>query len=173
MHERAFQRAVTMDEAGVLEDLVRLLESVSAPYCVIGGQGVNAYVEPLVSLDLDVVIAAVALDRVLAALPKHARIERFAHSVNVALPGSAVRVQFQTDERYAAFPSRATAKPVLGLTMRVAAVEDLLDGKVWAALDPGRRASKRQKDLADIARLIDRYPHLESRVPAAIRDKLI
>lgn len=162
-----------MDDAGVLELLIGVLESTGASYCVIGGQGVNAYVDPLVSLDLDIVITAADMSRVLAALPAGADIERFPHSVNVSLPGSAVRVQFQTDARYLPFPSRATTKAVLGLTMRVAAVEDLLSGKVWAAGDPERRASKRQKDLADIARLLERFPNLRGMVPASILEKLI
>jgi hypothetical protein len=172
MQARAFQRAVTMDDAGVLEQVVQLLESLRVPYCIIGGQGVNAYVEPLVSLDLDVVVAASDLDRVLSALPAAARIERFPYSVNMAMAGSNVRVQFQTDPRYDAFPSRAETKQVLGLPMRVAAVEDVLAGKVWAASDETRRTSKHLKDLADIARLVERYPDLRQHVPQSILDKV-
>jgi hypothetical protein len=89
------------------------------------------------------------------------------------MPGSAVRVQFQTDARHVPFPARATVKTVLGLPMRVAAVEDVLAGKVWAAGDPERRASKRQKDLADIARLVERYPDLRATVPPSILEKLV
>jgi hypothetical protein len=55
----------------------------------------------------------------------------------------------------------------------VASVEDVLQGKTWAALDPGRRASKRQKDLADIARLLEAYPHLREKVPAEILARLL
>jgi hypothetical protein len=161
-----------MDDAGVLEQVVRVLESLDVPYCIIGGQGVNAYVEPLVSLDLDVVVAAVDLDKVLAALPAAARIERFPHSVNVSMGGSDVRVQFQTDPRYGEFPARATTKEVLGLPMRVAAVEDLLAGKVWAASDGARRASKRLKDLTDIARLLEEYPQLRKHIPQTILEKI-
>jgi hypothetical protein len=40
-------------------------------------------------------------------------------------------------------------------------------------LDPARRASKRQKDLADISRLLEAYPQLRSRVPAEILEKLL
>jgi hypothetical protein len=49
----------------------------------------------------------------------------------------------------------------------------VLQGKVWAALDPGRRPSKRQEDLADIARLIEVRPELRSAVPSEILDRLI
>jgi hypothetical protein len=172
MRARTFQRAVTMDEADVLEQIVRLLESQSVAYCVIGGQGVNAYVEPLVSLDLDIVVAASDLDRVLAALPDGARIERFPPSVNMSMPGSNLRVQFQTDPRCGAFPERAQMQEVLGLRMKVAAVEDVLAGKIWAASDATRRTSKRLKDLTDIARLLEQYPNLRTDVPPAILEKI-
>ncbi len=84
-----------------------------------------------------------------------------------------MRVQIQTDPRYAAFPERASRREVLGLILPVACLEDTLCGKIWAALDPNQRASKRQKDLADIARLIERYPHLRSQVPEEILARLI
>ena len=57
--------------------------------------------------------------------------------------------------------------------MEVAAVEDVLQGKLWAFLDETRRGTKRQKDLADIGRLIEAYPHLRSRVPHEVLDRLI
>ena len=47
---RAFYKAVTVDRSGVLEQILELLNRLSVPYCVVGGQAVNAYVEPLVSL---------------------------------------------------------------------------------------------------------------------------
>jgi hypothetical protein len=40
-----------------------------------------------------------------------------------------------------------------GIPVPVAAAEDVVHGNVWAFQDPARRASKRQKGLADIARL--------------------
>jgi hypothetical protein len=50
---------------------------------------------------------------------------------------------------------------------------DVLHGKIWAASDETRRPSKRQKDLADIARLLEVQPHLRELVPRAILDRLI
>jgi hypothetical protein len=55
----------------------------------------------------------------------------------------------------------------------VARVEDVLQGKVWAASDASRRASKRQKDLADIARLLEEFPRLRGSVPEAILQRLV
>jgi hypothetical protein len=91
MQAQTFFKVITMDKADLLERLTALFEEQHIAYCVIGGQGVNAYVEPLVSLDLD----------------------------------------------------------------------------------PERHGSKRQKDLADIARLIEAYPQLRERVPAEIMERLV
>jgi len=67
----------------------------------------------------------------------------------------------------------ASPREVLGIIMPVARLEDVLQGKVWAALDPTRRPSKRQKDLADIARLLEVHPHLKDQVPAEILARLV
>jgi hypothetical protein len=173
MQAHTFFKVITMDEADLLERLVTLFEEQHVAYCVIGGQGVNAYVEPLVSLDLDVVVAADQMEQVAGLLAQTFSVKRFPHSLNVGAPDSDLRVQIQTDARYADFPARATVREVLGRPLRVAALEDVLQGKVWAALDPERRGSKRQKDLADIARLIEAYPQLRDRVPAEILARLV
>ena len=62
---------------------------------------------------------------------------------------------------------------MLGLSLPVAAVEDVLLGKVWAAQDPKRRPSKRQKDLADISRLLEAHPELRPAVPHDVLARLI
>jgi hypothetical protein len=56
--------------------------------------------------------------------------------------------------------------------MKVASAEDVLQGKIWAYLDEQRRKSKRQKDLADIVRLIEVYPALEELLPATIKERI-
>lgn len=162
-----------MDGTNLLEQLIDLLAEHGVRYCVIGGQAVNAYVEPVVSLDLDLVVAVEQLSQVELLLADAFRVERFPHSVNVSLPGSDLRVQVQTDPRYAPFLDHASRRGVLGLILPVASVEDLLRGKVWAAQDPTRRASKRQKDLADIARLLEAFPALRGQVPDDILARLV
>jgi len=174
MQALTFWKTITMDQSGFLEQIIAALEDNQILYCVIGGQGVNAYVDPLVSLDLDLVIAADQIEEVEALLAAGKfQVQRFAHSLNVSLPGSSLRLQIQTDPRYAAFPQRATRRQVLGLALPVATAPDLLAGKVWAFQDPTRRASKRQKDLADIARLLERYPALRSHVPEEVLARLV
>ena len=172
MQALTFWKAVTVDQSNLLERLIALLTENGIRYCVIGGQAVNAYAEPVVSLDLDLVVAVDQLSQ-LESLLSEFRVERFEHSLNVSLAGSDLRVQIQTDPRYASFVERAAARQVLGLTLPVASLEDLLRGKVWAAQDPTRRASKRQKDLADIARLLESYPRLRNQVPADVLTRLV
>jgi hypothetical protein len=110
------------------------------------------------------------LDRVLATLTPSGfsaelKVRRFAHRVNASAPGSGLMVQIQTEPEYAAFVDRAQVREVLELQMPVAAVEDVLQGKIWAAQEPMRRPSKHLKDLSDIARIIETYPELMERVP--------
>ena len=161
------------DRVDFLDRMIALLTDHSVRYCVVGGQAVNAYAEPVVSLDLDVAVAADQLGQVEALLRQVFSVERFPHSLNVSVPGSALRVQVQTDPRYAAFVDRAEVRDVLGLQLPVAGLEDLLQGKVWAVTDETQRPSKRQKDLADIARLLEVHPELRGRVPADVLAKLV
>jgi hypothetical protein len=143
------------------------------PFCLIGGQALNAYVEPVVSLDLDVVVATERISELEALLADTFALERFPHSLNVSDKDSSLRIQIQLDPRYASFIDRATNRSVLGFNLPVAAVDDILRGKIWAAQDNTRRGSKRQKDLADIARVLERYPELRSSVPADILARLV
>lgn len=173
MQAITFWKVVTVDQANLLEQLITLLAEHKIEYCIIGGQAVNAYVEPLVSLDLDLVVGVDQLNQVKALLQRSFQVKSFPHSLNISLAGSDLRVQIQTDPRYASFPTRAAWRNVLGQMLPVARLEDVLQGKVWAAQDPTRRASKRQKDLADIARLLEAYPTLRDQVPAELLARLI
>jgi len=172
MQAMTFWKTITMDQVDFLDKLIALLVEYQINYCVIGGQAVNAYVEPVVSLDLDLVVAVEQLDQVESLLVDSFDVRRFPYSLNVSLPGSDLRVQIQTDVRYTSFPDYASTQSVLGVQLPVAAVADVLRGKVWAVQDPDRRASKRQKDLADIARLLEAYPELREQVPEDILFRL-
>ncbi len=173
MQALTFWKTVTVDQSNLLERVLALLDEHHIRYCVIGGQAVNAYVEPVVSLDLDLVVAVDQIDAVEAKFKNSFRVERFPHRLNVSLAGSDLRVQVQTDPPYANFVDHAAEREVLGLRLPVASLEDLLRGKVWAVQDPTRRASKRQKDLADIARLLEAYPHLRRQVPEQVLARLV
>jgi hypothetical protein len=173
MQALTFWKTVTMDHSNLLENLIGLLKDNEVSFCVIGGQAVNAYAEPLVSLDLDLAVAVDQIDKVEALFEKNYVLKRFPHSLNVTIPASDVRVQIQTDKRYAEFVQRASLHSVLGMELPVASVEDVLQGKVWAVMDSERRGSKRQKDLADISRLLENYPQYRSQVPQEILGRLL
>jgi hypothetical protein len=165
-------KAVTRDTVDFLDELIEILAGHDVRYCVIDGQGVNAFAAPLVSLDLDLVVAAEQIEALEKVLPARFQIEKFPHSWNISVPGSDLRVQIQTDPRYSAFVERASEREVLGLRLPVAAIEDVLQGKIWAAIDRERRPSKRRKDLLDIERLLESHPYLRSNVPPGILEHL-
>ncbi|MCA1716525.1 MAG: hypothetical protein LC781_06540 [Actinobacteria bacterium] len=167
-----FYDRVTAGGGAVTENLFELFEEKGIRYCVVGGQAVNHYVEPLVSLDLDLVVATDQLEAVEALLAERFDVRRFPHSLNVTPPASDLRIQIQTDPRYNVFVDRAERGNVLGITMPVASVRDVLQGKVWAAQDPSRRPSKRRKDLLDIERLVEVDPSLRESVPLEILQRI-
>lgn len=162
MEALRFWKAVAEDRTDFLERVIALLQGARVRFCVVGDLAVNAYAEPVVTIDLDIAVAVEDL----------ARAESLLRDV-LAAPESDLRINLQRDPRYFAFVDDARPRNVLGLRLPVAKVEDVLRGKVWAAQDPERRASKRQKDLADIARLLEGYPHLRSLVPQEILSRLI
>jgi hypothetical protein len=168
MQALTFWKRVVMDQSDLIERFFAVLCEQGASFCVIGGVAVNAYAEPLITLDLDLVVAMADLPRVEEALAREFKLRRYSFSLNVTAPGSGLRIQIQLEPRYATFPERAAQRDVLGLRLPVASVEDLLQGKIWAALDPRRRPSKRLKDLLDIDRLVERYSSLRSAVPAEL-----
>lgn len=172
MTKKEFLNAISNGKVDIVQAFLDLLSSSNVDYCVIGGLAVNAYAEPVVSLDLDIVVAADKIETVIKAVEVHFKIQRFAHSVNLSTDKSDLRIQLQTDSRYQEFISRAASHTVLGYEMKVASVEDVFQGKIWAYLDEQRRKSKRQKDLADIVRLIEEYPSLAERLPESVKKRI-
>jgi hypothetical protein len=172
MTKKEFLNAISNGKVDIVQAFLDTLSTSNADYCVIGGLAVNAYAEPVVSLDLDIVVAADNIETVIKAIEAHFRIQRFAHSINLSTDKSDLRIQLQTDSRYQDFISRAASHIVLGYKMKVASVEDVFQGKIWAYSDDQRRKSKRQKDLADIVRLIEVYPSLAELLPASISKRI-
>jgi hypothetical protein len=173
MTGKEFVNRLANGKSDIIQTLLDILSGTGSSYCLIGGLAVNAYVEPVVSLDLDIVAADKNIDTICKAAKKTGlKVEQFEHSVNLAAAGSDLRIQLQTDPRYQKFVPSAVDKNVLGYTMKVAKIEDVLQGKIWAYSDTARRKSKRQKDLADIFRIIENFPELKSALPPAIREEL-
>ncbi|MBN1621231.1 MAG: nucleotidyl transferase AbiEii/AbiGii toxin family protein [Endomicrobiales bacterium] len=168
MNKKQFFNGVSNGKKDIIQEIIDLLDKKSIEYCIIGGLAVNAYVEPVVSLDLDIVVIMDGIDKLMESAKGKFKIEKFPHSINLNSKDSDIRIQIQTDKRYQEFIKRALQKEVMGYKMRVASLEDVLTGKIWAYSDKKRRGSKRQKDLADILRIIESYPKLKSKVPKSI-----
>ncbi len=150
--------------------LVDVLERADVAWCVIGGVAVNHWAEqPMVTQDVDLVVAADDVGRAVSLLEQAGfRAERFAWSVNFK-GRSAVSVQLSTEDFYREYPMRAVPADVHGILMRVASLEDTLKGKIKAWSETERRQSKRIKDLADIARLVETHTHLWERLPGELK----
>lgn len=156
-------------------DFARLITACEqfAPYCLIDDLAVNCYVEPVYTLDADLVVYTAKLDPLSDHLRKSGfEIEHHPHSVNATSPGSDLRIQFTTGARYQDFLARSTTATVLGVGVRIACLEDVTQGKLWAYGDPHRRLSKRKKDELDLIRLGERYPELIAGFPPAVREQL-
>jgi hypothetical protein len=173
MTGKEFINSLSNAKSDIIQILLDILAKTGSRYCLIGGLAVNAYVEPVVSLDLDIVAAAEGIGAICkAAKERGLKVEQFEHSVNITSNSSDLRIQLQVDPRYQRFVAAATDRNVLGYRMKVARIEDVLQGKVWAYMDTSRRKSKRQKDLADIFRIIEMYPRLEETLPKSLRQEL-
>jgi hypothetical protein len=170
MTGKEFLNNIANGKIDIIQLLIDILTKLRTEYCVIGGLAVNAYVEPVVSLDLDLIVAVQDIEKVCkAAAERGLKVEQFEHNVNLTSPKSDLRIQIQRDPRYQAFIRGAQSKPVLGYQFKVAAPEDVIKGKVWAYSDQRRRKSKRQKDLADILRLLESFPELEIHLTDAVK----
>jgi hypothetical protein len=133
----------------------RLIQSCESfgMYCLIGGMAVNCYVEPVYTLDVDLVV-----------------VESAEEHLREPTPASDLHVHFTTDSKYQGFLPRAVTHQVLGVAAKVACLKDVTRGKLWAYCDPRRRLSKRKKDELDLIRLGEKYPELMAMYPAPLRE---
>ena len=146
---------------------------LSGSWCLIGGLAVNCYVEPVYTIDANVVVASETLSRVREELSAAGfRLEEFAPSPNASKPGSKLQIQFTQDARYQDFIDRAERREVLGNFIPVARLEDIVQGKVWAWKDSERRPTKRKKDELDLMRIAEAFPNLRPKLPREITDQI-
>jgi hypothetical protein len=173
MTMREFYDWQTAGGGGDVSLLVATLERLEIPWCMIGGLAVNHWAhEPMATADVDVVIAAGRVQEAVNALREAGFTEKkFKWSVN--LKGhSKILVQISTEDFYRDFPARSKPADIHGILMRVASREDTLRGKILAYQDSERRASKRQKDLLDIMRLVEAHPKLRKLLPPQLAKKI-
>ncbi len=160
--------SVTNGGARDFAEAVAILDR-HGPWCLIGGLAVNHYVEPVYTIDADLVLVADNRDAVAAALLSAGfSVKAFPHSINARKPASKLVLQFTTEERYQSFVERAERGEALGCTVPIASLPDLIQGKIWAWQDSSRRLSKHKKDELDLIRIAETYPELRHLIPGEI-----
>lgn len=160
--------SVTNGGASDFAQIVTVLEECG-PWCLIGGLAVNCYVEPVYTIDADIVVISTNLAAISERLIRMGfSISTFPHSVNARKGASKLSAQFTSDVRYESFIAGAQQHEVLGQKVPVAKLEDVIQGKIWAWQDPDRRLSKRKKDELDLIRIAEAHPQLRERLPNEI-----
>jgi len=162
--------------SGGTDDVMRLvdcLERADIAWCAIGGVAVNHWAEqPMVTQDVDFVVASDSIERTVLLLEEAGfRSEKFEWSVNFQ-GRSKISLQLSTEDFYRDFPSRSVPADVHGILLRVASLEDTLKGKMKAWSESERRQSKRIKDLADIARLVEAHPQLWNLLTGELKQQI-
>ncbi len=149
-------------------------------WCVIGGLAVNAYAPAVYTADLDLVVISTELEPILADLrAADFRIKEFPFSINAQrragrteTSANMLMVQFTRPDRYQPFVERAVLRQIFGIDVPVAALEDLMQGKLWAWSDPTRRAGKHLKDGSDLVRLAEAHPEVFPMLPSVLREEI-
>ena len=143
------------------------------PWCLIGGLAVNCYVEPVYTVDANIVVVAQSLPAIREELAAAGfRLEQFEHSLNARKAPGKLNNQFTQDDRYQSFIGRAKRQEVLDLSVPVADLKDIIQGKMWAWSDQQRRLSKRKKDELDLIRIGEVFPELQEQMPREIISQL-
>jgi acetolactate synthase regulatory subunit len=164
--------SVTNGGASDFAEVVAILNR-NRPWCLIGGLAVNCFVEPVYTVDVDLVAVAGNLDRIGRELEAAGfRVKRFEQAMNAQRPSSKLNVQFTTDVRYQEFLAGVTEREVLGFAVPVASLENIIRGKVWAWQDEQRRPTKRKKDELDLMRIAEAHPELRELIPTEIVKQL-
>ena len=136
--------AITGSGSSDFATLVAILNRRPA-WCLIGGLAVNCYVEPVYTLDADIVVAASELSAIKDDLIKVGfLVEEFPHSLNAAMPKSDLRIQVTLDSRYQDFVNDTKVHEVLAQQVPVASLQNIVKGKVWARTSCDERRSVRR-----------------------------
>lgn len=121
--------SVTNEGSKDFSALVRILNA-NQPWCLIGGLAVNCYVEPIYTVDADIVVMTDRLSQISKQLEQaEFQIQKFEHSIDAKGQQSQLRVQFTTDVRYQEFLSDKKEHEVLGQRVPVASLDNVIRGR--------------------------------------------
>ena len=177
----ALQKAMTATEVfesvtnGGSSDFALLVSILNrhGRWCLIGGLAVNCYVEPVFTLDADIVVVSDELHAIKKELTAAGfSLKEFPPSLNVNMPGSQLRIQLTTDPRYQEFLNGTAIREVLGEPVPIASLADVIRGKIWAWSDEKRRPTKRKKDELDLMRILEAYPGTRKLMPREIVEQV-
>jgi hypothetical protein len=129
MTEKEFMNNLANSEVDILQQFLDLISELDIAYCIIGGLAVNAYVEPVVSLDLDLVVVADTIDKLKKPAKKMFMIKEFPHSLTLTSSKSDLRIQIQTDPRYQPFIGRAATRKVYFAELIILMVKEIFHSK--------------------------------------------
>ena len=164
--------SVTNGGASDFAEVAAILDR-HGPWCLIEGLAVNCYVEPVYTMDADMIVIAENLAAIRDELVAGGfSIREFPHSMNAEKLKNKLNLQFTTDLRYQNFVRRAERRDVLGISVPVADLKDVVQGKIWTWSDCERRLSKRKKDELDLIRIGEVYPGLHELLPKEIAEQL-
>ena len=144
------------DKLAALRDVSHALETLRAPFALVGGVavGIRSGV-PRATQDTDVAVdSTVDRESLIDALSRAglALRGRFAHTLNFRHT-TGEPVQLVLDPAFDAMIARAEPISVIGTMVPVVTTADLITMKERAAADPARRRSKALRDAADAALL--------------------
>ena len=133
MTAKEFMKAVANGKNDIIQVLLDILTEADIPYCVIDGFAVNAYVEPVVSLDLDIVVIAGQVEQICAkAAEQGLKVERFPHSINLSSTRSDLRRDTDKGQQAGDDRDRVQAGPLPVVTAQMEPHPELVEREAEA-----------------------------------------
>lgn len=160
------------EERAFYRDFLDILEANRIYFCMLGGFIVNIYTNSAENEDLELVVKSDQLDALIKMLKKNFIVERTPDYFRVYEKPQTAQVRILLGDRYQPFVGRAQLHNILDYEYPVASLKDVLKAKEWSALSKNTRPADRQKDLADIARILAIKPSMDKSLPMKLRKML-
>jgi hypothetical protein len=160
------------DKESVLISVLDILHERGVRYAVIGGIAVQLYTqEPRTTTDIDLAIGSLSdipREDLAARGFKFTGLHDYTENwLSPAPEGSPkaerIRVQFSHGDPMTSAVSRSFAVDV-GFPLQLVTLSDLVELKLLAAESPSRKRSKGIQDAADVVKLVEEHPEIDSDV---------